>query len=59
MDVPTLALIFGAPDLLVAAKALLANALDRDECHDEETGEMFDDWKALQDAINKAEGKES
>lgn len=53
-----LSLISAAPDLLEAAKNLLVNALDREECHDEETGEMFDDWKALQDAITKAEGRE-
>jgi len=44
--------------LLAAAKLLLQDAMDRDECYDEETGEMFDDWKELSAAIDEAEGKE-
>jgi len=49
-------LIAAAPDLLSAAETLLTDALDRDECHDEETGEMYDDWAALDEAIRKAKG---
>ena len=41
-------------DLLEAAEGLLTDALDRGECHDEDTGEMFDDWKALEQAITNA-----
>lgn len=50
-----LPLISAAPDLLEAAKHLIEDAIDRGECFDEETGEMYEDWKALQQAINKAE----
>lgn len=44
--------------LLEAAKLLLQDAMDRDECYDEITGEMFDDWKELSAAIDAAEAKE-
>ena len=44
-------------ELLNVAKSLLADAHDREECYDEETGEIFDDFKALSDAINKCEGR--
>ena len=47
-------LIAAAPDLLEAAETLLMDAIDRNECFDEDTGNMFDDWKALDEAINKA-----
>lgn len=40
--------------LLDAAKTLLIDALDRGECHNEETGEMYADWKALYDAVEEA-----
>ena len=41
--------------LLDAAKILLTNAIDRGECHDEDTCDMFDDWRELVDAIDKCE----
>jgi len=44
-------------ELLDATKMFLAGAHDRDECYDEITGEMFDDFKALTDAIDKCEGR--
>jgi len=43
--------------LLNTAKGLLADALDRNECHDEDTGLWFRDWKALSDVIDKCEGR--
>ena len=42
-------------ELLEAANTLLANALDRNECHDEETGIIFDNWRELVAAIDKCE----
>ena len=48
-------LIAAAPELLEAAKALIIDAIDREECFDADTGEWFEDWKALQNAINKAD----
>jgi len=44
-------------ELLNAAKSLLADAHDREECYDEITGEMFDDFKQLTEAIDKCEGR--
>uniref|UniRef100_A0A6M3LCH1 Uncharacterized protein n=2 Tax=viral metagenome TaxID=1070528 RepID=A0A6M3LCH1_9ZZZZ len=44
-------------ELLNVAKMMLADAHDRDECYDEITEEMFDDFKALTDAIDKCEGR--
>jgi hypothetical protein len=49
-------LIAAAPELLAATKALLADADDREETHDKETGEEYADYKALRQAIAKAEG---
>ena len=43
--------------LLDTIKSLLADALDRDECHNEDTGEVFGDWGALMEAIDKCEGR--
>jgi len=40
-------------ELLRTAENLLADALDREECHNEDTGEMYDDWQALSNAIDK------
>ena len=42
-------------ELLETANILLADALDRNECHDEETGIIFDDWGELVAAIDKCE----
>ena len=44
-------------ELLSVAKSMLTDAMDRDECYDEITGEMFDDFKALTEAIDKCEGR--
>jgi len=44
-------------ELLNVAKSMLADAHDRDECYDEITEEMFDDFKALTEAIGKCEGR--
>ena len=44
-------------ELLNVTKSMLADAMDRDECYDEITEEMFDDFKALTEAINKCEGR--
>jgi len=44
-------------ELLNVAKSMLADAHDRDECYDEITEEMFDDFKALTEAIDKCEGR--
>jgi len=44
-------------ELLEAANNILTDALDRDECHDENTGEVFDDWGELMEAIDKCEGR--
>ena len=44
-------------ELLNVAKQMLADAHDRDECYDEITGEMFDDFRALTEAIDKCEGR--
>ena len=40
-----------APVLHAAASRLLEDALDRGECHDEDTGEIFDDWRELKIAL--------
>ena len=50
-------LIAAAPNLLNAAKHLLINARDMDECFDDD-GEMYDDWKLLEEAVDKAERRE-
>ncbi|MDA8137022.1 MAG: hypothetical protein M0036_00090 [Desulfobacteraceae bacterium] len=42
--------------LLAAAEALMLDALDRGECHHEETGEMHDDWQELKAAIAALKG---
>ena len=44
-------------ELLNVAKSMLADAHDREECYDEITGEMFDDFRALTEAIDKCEGR--
>ena len=44
-------------ELLSVAKMFLADAHDRDECYNEDTEEMFDDFKALTEAIDKCEGR--
>lgn len=49
-------LIAAAPNLYEAAEALLIDAMDRGECYDDETGEMYDDYGALYDAIKKVKG---
>ena len=49
-------LIAAAPELLRAANALLDNARDMGECFDDD-GNMHGDYLALDQAIDKAEGK--
>jgi len=44
-------------ELLNVAKTMLADTMDREECYDEITGEMFDDFQALTEAIDKCEGR--
>lgn len=39
--------------LLQAAEWVLMDALDRGECRDKETGEMYEDWKALSQAVRR------
>lgn len=43
-----------APDLLKAAERLFIDAEERGETRDENTGELFDDWQELYNAIQKA-----
>lgn len=50
-------LIESAPELFEAAESLLIDAMDRGECFDEDTGEMFDDYKALYETVQKAKGE--
>lgn len=45
-------------ELLNVAKSMLADAHDRDECYDEITEEMFDDFKQLTEAIDKCENNQ-
>jgi hypothetical protein len=45
------------PELLKAANRLLVNARDMEECFDDE-GNMYGDYKALDNAIDKAERRD-
>jgi hypothetical protein len=49
-------LIAAAPEMLEAANNLLVNARDIGECFNGD-GNMYDDWKALEEAVEKAEDK--
>ncbi len=49
-------LIAAAPDLYEAAKRVLIGTVARDECEDA-NGNVYPEFKALESALNKAEGK--
>lgn len=50
-------LFLALPDLLSAVEQFLVNADDRDEVIDPDTGEEYDDFKALRAAVRKAKRK--